>query len=97
MNALGLYLLISLFFVVGTLLELAIVLEVRRGADKKKKKNKVQANEQTIKVKSLDQKDLEPDLDTIKLKTEKIDRIAFMTCLILYFSFNVIYWAYFLA
>ena len=96
MNALALYLLISLFFVVGTLLELAIVLEVRRGADKKKK-NKVQPNEQTIKVKSLDQKDLEPDLDTMKLKTEKIDRIAFMTCLILYFSFNVIYWAYFLA
>ena len=94
MNALGLYLLISLFFVVGTLLELASVLEVRRDCERKMK-TQVQPQAQAIKVKGLNQKDA-PELDKTNLKTEKIDRIAFISYIILYSLFNLIYWTHFL-
>ena len=81
MSALGLYLLVSLLFVVGTLFELGIVLEVKRICDNKIK-NKVRPNQRIIKVKALNQQDVS-DLDLTKLKVEKIDRIAFIVLLVL--------------
>ena len=79
---------------VGTLLELAIVLEVKRNSDNKMK-NKVWPNGETLKVKGLNEKDSH-NLATTTLKTEKIDRIAFISCLAVYSLFNLIYWAHFL-
>ena len=92
MNALGSYLLTSLFFVIGTLIELGIVLEIKRISDQRVK-NEVQPKQRNRDGKFGNQKNT--GMTTSKAGT--IDRAAFVTFNILFFTFNVVYWMHYLS
>ena len=105
MNALGAYLLVSLSFVIGTMMEFAIVLFIKRQADRRKTRSlrrssrdarlcsmKVQTL-QAMEIESLKRKTI-TEMDTYTF-TDKIDFAAFSFFNISFFMFNCIYFVIF--
>ena len=95
MNALGIYLLMSCLFVVATLIELGVVLEIKRMSEQKNP-NLVQPKEYANKWKrAKNENNISKDTD-INIKITKLDRIALFSFLGFYLVFNLVYWAKFL-
>ena len=89
-NALGMYLLVSLFFELMVLLELGIVLMIRR-------RNNVETNESKeitiVKKRTISIADMVPENPKRRLSiTDKIDLGTFVVIMILYLSFNFVFW-----
>ena len=82
MTALGIYLLISLFFVLATMVELAGVILLRR---------KLETN---VVVKVPGGEII--DAAEIRTSTEKLDFISMILFFSFYVLFNAIYWSYYL-
>ena len=82
MNALGIYLLVSLSFVIGSILEFAIIMFLHRRHDLGQDKKVADKNDYKGRVESLD----------IKTLSAKIDGIAMILFLSGYVLFNAVYW-----
>ena len=102
MTALGTYLLVSLFFIIATLVEFAVVLEMKQSC-KKKTSNAMQVPEGIIMCRNkvdnigINEK-VDNDLTALEqtaAKIAKIDRISLILFPILYLIFNFLYWASF--
>ena len=85
MTALGVYLLVSLLFVIGTMIEFAVVLFLERKLEVNQRVN--MEPKRVIKV---------PRLFPFKRKVAKIDLVALVLFLSLYVLFNVAYWSHYL-
>ena len=86
MNALGIYLLVSLTFLVGNILEFAAIMFLQRRQDLAAgKKVERKANPKTGSA-----------LYDIKTLSAKVDGMAMIIFLLGYLLFNMIYWAMFL-
>ena len=86
MNALGVYLLVSLSFVIGSMMEFAGILNLQRKHDLGN----------VIKV-GANFKWKRPTFEIIKTWSAKIDGIAMFLFLSSYVLFNGVYWALFLS
>ena len=82
MNALGVYLLASLLFVIGSMLEFAIIMFLHRRHDLGQDERVAGKNDFKTRVGSLD----------IKALSAKIDGIAMILFLSGYVLFNAVYW-----
>ena len=85
MNALGVYLLASLLFVIGSMLEFAIIMFLHRRHDLGQDKKVADKNDYKRREDSID----------IKTLSAKIDGIALILFLSGYVLFNAVYWKMF--
>ena len=103
MTALGTYLVVSLFFVISTLIEFGLVLEIKQNCGKTTN-NALRVREginvQQNKVDKLQtKKGADKNLTALELtaaKASKVDRFALFAFPIIYLFFNLVYWGYFL-
>ena len=104
MSALGTHLLVSLFFVIGTVIEFAIVLCIKKRMDTRGSRvssrgplvDKKLYLSKCLKLESKEQLNKD-DTHTHKLKyystTEKIDLTALFLFMVLYVMFNTVYFS----
>ena len=95
MNALGFYLLVSLFFVAGTLIELGVILEIMWHFEKEVNYG-IQPTNEMEGGQVFTQVNLANSGPT-RFKADKIDRVVLLTFVSLYCLFNLVYWIYFLS
>ena len=86
MNALGIYLLASLTFVIGTILEYAVIIFLQRRSD-------LSAEAKVATIKNLK---IRRDAVDIKRLSAKIDGIATILLQYGYILFNALYWIVFI-
>ena len=89
LNVLGTYILVSLFFVIGTMLEMAVVLAYKRIMDNRISDRKVDELKKT-KSKQCGQND--EDTPKLRPSTNQIDVAALFLFFIFYLVFNGVYW-----
>ena len=105
MNALGAYLLISLSFVIGTMIEFAVVLFIKRQVDRRKTSSLGQPSRAaricSMKIQALQAMEVEylkrntkADMEAYTF-TDKIDFVAFSFFNISFIMFNIIYFIIF--
>ena len=85
MTALGVYLLVSLFFVIGTLVEFAVVLFWERKLELNQRVNFEITHD--LQARRLLQ---------FKLTAAKIDLVSLLLFFVCYVLFNMIYWSHYL-
>ena len=89
LNVLGTYILVSLFFVIGTMLEMAVVLAYKRIMDNRISDRKVDGLKKT-KSKQCGQND--EDTPKLRPSTNQIDVAALVLFFTSYLIFNGVYW-----
>ena len=105
MNALGIYLLVSLFFVIATMMEFAIVLMIARArggtdnATSQRKRKTMRMNSANTKKQWFLNRVIpntpENDEKNFYSFTEKIDFKALFVFMLMYFMFNYFYFAHY--
>ena len=83
LNKLGVYLIVSLFFVISTIIELAFVVTLKRVGELK-----VQEGENEVKVMTRSKIESRKQISIL----DRIDFFAFMIYFFFYIIFNFVYW-----